>query len=86
MEELVELYREGKIENIGVSNFNLREYKIAKSILDKEGIPLFGVQNHYSDIIDLFKKNNQETYIMERVANFLKEADPCKSKGGNLCI
>lgn len=39
-----------------------------------------------SDIIDLFKKNNQETYIMERVANFLKEADPCKSKGGNLCI
>ena len=28
-----------------------------------------------SDIIDLFKKNNQEAYIMERVANFLKEAE-----------
>ncbi len=47
MAELIELYQEGKIENIGVSNFNLQECKIAKSILDKAGIPLFGVQNHY---------------------------------------
>ena len=39
-----------------------------------------------SDIIDPFKKNNKGAYIMERVVNFLKEADPCKSKGGNLCI
>ena len=48
MEELIDLYKEGKIENIGVSNFNLQECKLAKEVLDMSNIPLFGVQNHYS--------------------------------------
>ena len=46
--EMIHLYHEGKIRNIGVSNFTLEECKKAKSILDKAGIPLYGVQNHYS--------------------------------------
>ena len=57
MEELVELYREGKIQNIGVSSFNLQECKMAKSILDKAGLPLFGVQTHYSLIDREWEKN-----------------------------
>ena len=46
--EIIDLFREGKIRNIGVSNFNLKECMEAKSILDDAGIPLYGVQNHYS--------------------------------------
>ena len=42
MDELMELYKEGKIENIGVSNFNLQECKLAKEVLDKSNIPLYG--------------------------------------------
>ncbi|MDD3416563.1 MAG: aldo/keto reductase [Lachnospiraceae bacterium] len=46
--EMIQLYREGKIHNIGISNFSLEECKRAKEILENENIPLYGVQNHYS--------------------------------------
>ena len=46
--EMIELHREGRIGHIGVSNFNLAECKKAKRILDAAGVPLYGVQNHYS--------------------------------------
>ena len=48
--EIIDLYREGKIAHIGVSNFSLEESIVAKKILDSAGIPLYGVQNHYSII------------------------------------
>ena len=48
LREIIEIYREGKIGNIGVSNFTLEECKKAKEILEREGISLYGVQNHYS--------------------------------------
>lgn len=48
LKEIIALYRQGKIRHIGVSNFNLKECRQAKSILDAENIPLYGVQNHYS--------------------------------------
>lgn len=70
MKELIELYREGKIKNIGVSNFNLQECKIAKSILDKAGIPLFGVQNHYSLIDREWEKNGLLSWCKENGAQF----------------
>jgi len=50
LKEMIELYREGKIHHIGISNFNLEECKKSKEILDKENIKLYGVQNHYSII------------------------------------
>lgn len=46
--EMVELYQKGKIHSIGISNFSLEECRYAKAILDSAGIPLYGVQNHYS--------------------------------------
>lgn len=45
---LISLVHSGKIRNIGVSNFNLREIKIANDILKKSNMKLFGVQNHFS--------------------------------------
>ena len=48
LKEIIELYHEGKIHHIGISNFNLEECKKSKAILDQEHIPLYGVQNHYS--------------------------------------
>lgn len=48
--EIIELYKEGKVKNIGISNFSLEECKLAKNILEKADIPLYGVQNHYSII------------------------------------
>lgn len=48
MREMIALYKEGKIRHIGVSNFNLEECRLAKELLAGEGIPLYGVQNHYS--------------------------------------
>lgn len=50
VEEMIDLYQEGKIRHIGVSNFNLEECKAVKKQLDAAGIPLYGVQNHYSII------------------------------------
>jgi len=50
LKEIIELYHEGKIHHIGISNFNLEECKKSKEILDKENIKLYGVQNHYSII------------------------------------
>ena len=70
MEEMVALYREGKIENIGVSNFNLEECKLAKSILDEAGIPLFGVQNHYSLIDREWEKNGLLSWCKENGIQF----------------
>ena len=55
--EIITLYREGKIHHIGISNFNLSECRKAKAILDKAGIPLYGVQNHYSLIARDWEKN-----------------------------
>ena len=48
LKEIAQLYREGKIKHIGISNFDLDECKKAKAILDAERVPLYGVQNHYS--------------------------------------
>ncbi len=48
LSEIIGLYNEGKIHHVGVSNFNLDECKLAKRILESAGIPLYGVQNHYS--------------------------------------
>lgn len=46
--EMAQLYKEGLIHHIGVSNFEMNECMDAKAILEQEGVPLYGVQNHYS--------------------------------------
>lgn len=55
--EIVELYKEGKIKHVGISNFTLNECKRSKAFLEKRGIPLYGVQNHYSLVCRDWEKN-----------------------------
>ncbi|WP_217492800.1 aldo/keto reductase [Bacillus sp. FJAT-27264] len=65
--ELIPLMKRGLIKHAGVSNHNLEEIKVAARILEKEGLQLSAVQNHYSllyraseeaGIIDWCHRNN----------------------------
>lgn len=69
--KLIPLAKSGKIKTIGVSNHNLRELKLANSILNREGLKVSAVQNHYSllnrsseaaGIIDYCKENDITFY------------------------
>ena len=68
--EIIGLYNEGKIRNIGLSNFTLEECRLAKHILDKAGIPLYGVQNHYSLISREWEKNGLLEWCRENGISF----------------
>ncbi|MCR5168119.1 MAG: aldo/keto reductase [Oscillospiraceae bacterium] len=68
--EIIELYNDGKIRGIGVSNFDLEECRLAKQILDKAGIPLYGVQNHYSLISREWEKNGLLDWCRENGISF----------------
>lgn len=57
LKEIITLYKQGKIKHIGVSNFRLDECKLAKQVLERENIPLYGVQNHYSILCRDWEKN-----------------------------
>ena len=70
LEEMIGLYNEGKIKHIGVSNFDLEECKLAKNILGKAGIPLYGVQNHYSLISREWEKNGMLDWCRENGISF----------------
>ncbi|MBR1384139.1 MAG: aldo/keto reductase [Ruminococcus sp.] len=70
LSEMIELYKEGKIGNIGISNFSLDECKRAKELLDDAGVPLFGVQNHYSIIAREWEKNGLVDWCRENGIQF----------------
>lgn len=70
LKEMIELYREGKIQNIGVSNFNLEECKLAQKVLSEAGIPLFAVQNHYSLIDREWETNGLLDWCRENNVGF----------------
>ncbi len=63
--EMAELYREGRIRNIGVSNFDREEVGRAKAFLDGLGIPLYGVQNHYSLLARDWESNGLVAWCRE---------------------
>ena len=70
LSEMIELYKEGKIRHIGVSNFNLEECRLAMQILEKAGISLYGVQNHYSIIAREWEKNGLLDWCRENSIAF----------------
>ncbi len=70
LSEIIELYKEGKIGGIGLSNFSLDECRTAKAQLDKAGVPLFGVQNHYSIIARDWEKNGLVDWCRENGVQF----------------
>ncbi|MRG86770.1 aldo/keto reductase [Salinibacillus xinjiangensis] len=59
--ELIPLMKSGKVKHAGVSNHNLEEIKLAASILEKEGLQLSAVQNHYS----LLYRSSEDAGIIE---------------------
>ncbi|MBD5560554.1 MAG: aldo/keto reductase [Clostridia bacterium] len=61
IEELIPLAKSGKIGKIGVSNHDLAQIKEAQAILEKEGLSLDAVQNHYS----LLNRSSEDSGILE---------------------
>ncbi|MGY0694836.1 aldo/keto reductase [Virgibacillus sp. FSP13] len=59
--ELIPLMKNGLVKHAGVSNHNLEEIKLAASILEKEGLELSAVQNHYS----LLYRSSEDAGIVE---------------------
>ena len=59
--EIIPLVTCGKIKHVGVSNHNLEEITLAASILEKEGLRLSAVQNHYS----LLYRASEEAGILD---------------------
>ena len=57
LNEIIDICKEGRIKHVGVSNFTLEECKKAKDILEREGIGLYGVQNHFSVICREWESN-----------------------------
>jgi aryl-alcohol dehydrogenase-like predicted oxidoreductase len=78
LKEAIALIKAGRIGKIGISNVSLEHIKSAKALLEKEGILLGGVQNHFSllrndqsAIMDFCKENKIDYYaymVMEQGA------------------
>lgn len=63
--ELIPLIKSNNIKYVGVSNHNLSEIKQAQSILQKAGLSLSAVQNHFSILDRSSEKNGILDYCHE---------------------
>lgn len=59
--ELIPLAKSGKIGHIGLSNHNLTEIKEAAAILEKEGLNISAIQNHYS----ILNRSSEDSGILD---------------------
>ena len=59
--ELIPLAKSGKIGHIGLSNHNLAEIKEAAAILEKEGLKISAIQNHYS----ILNRSSEDSGILD---------------------
>lgn len=59
--KLIPLAKSGKIGSIGLSNHNLAEIKEAAGILEKEGLKISAIQNHYS----LLNRSSETSGILD---------------------
>lgn len=60
-EKLIPLAKSGKIGKIGLSNHSLAEIKEAAAILEKEGLKISAIQNHYS----LLNRSSETSGILD---------------------
>ena len=65
LKEAVPLMKDGRIKSVGISNVSMTDIKTAESFLDKHGLKLSAVQNHFSLL-----RNDQQPII-----------DYCNNKG-----
>ena len=59
--ELIPLAKSGKIGHIGLSNHNLAEIKEAAAILEKEGLKISAIQNHFS----ILNRSSEDSGILD---------------------
>lgn len=59
--ELIPLAKSGKIGKIGLSNHNLAEIKKAAAILEKEGLKISAIQNHFS----ILNRSSEDSGILD---------------------
>lgn len=59
--ELIPLAKSGKIGKIGLSNHNLAEIKEAAAILEKEGLKISAIQNHFS----ILNRSSEDSGILD---------------------
>lgn len=59
--QLIPLAKSGKIGKIGLSNHSLAEIKEAAAILEKEGLKISAIQNHYS----LLNRSSENSGVMD---------------------
>lgn len=59
--ELIPLAKSGKIGRIGLSNHNLAEIQETEAILEKEGLKISTIQNHYS----LLNRSSETSGILD---------------------
>ena len=65
---IASLYKSGLIKSVGVSNHNLAELKMAQEILDKDGIKITAVQNHYS----LLNRSSETFQLLQQLGQLIK--------------
>ncbi|HPE38478.1 MAG TPA: aldo/keto reductase [Bacillota bacterium] len=58
LQELIPLMKEGGVKSIGISNVSLEHIHIAEKVLEKEGLKVGAVQNHFSLL-----RNDQQPII-----------------------
>jgi aryl-alcohol dehydrogenase-like predicted oxidoreductase len=68
---IIELKKEGLINGIGISNHNLEQTKRAAGILDKAGMKLDSLQNHYSPLYRVHEQSGLLKWCLANQVTFL---------------
>ena len=67
---LIPLLKSGKIKNVGVSNHNIEEIRLANEILGEAGFKVSAVQNHYSLLYRSSERGGVLDYCKENGIQF----------------
>ena len=67
---LIPLLKSGKIKNVGVSNHNIEEIRLANEILGEAGFKVSAVQNHFSLLYRSSEKGGVLDYCRENGIQF----------------
>ena len=67
---LIPLLKSGRIKNVGVSNHNIEEIRLANEILGEVGFKVSAVQNHYSLLYRSSEKGGVLSYCKENDIQF----------------
>lgn len=69
MLEIAECMKKGQVEKIGISNCSVEQIKEAEQTLNKQGIKLYAIQNHYS-LLSIERQKEVYEYCRENHIQF----------------